>query len=291
MIRRTHHIHCSGTHFTRVGFSRTAKVVILVLHGFFVAYFSSAYGAENILSGLADQRNIVFNRLGTEDGLSQTSITAITQDGNGFMWIGTSEGLNRFDGYNFETFFHLDDQAKSISDATIWDILSDSDGQLWVATEFGLNRFNESDLSFTRYFPGDALHPGDLGNKIFTLFEDSKKQFWIGTGVGLILMDKEGGFTSYDYQLDEGSNIQPGGVRSIFEDSKGNIWVGTEKDGVFLINENNRKLEPVDNVELRKRYVRDILEDNSGKIWISTFNQGIQILGIPFCSMIKNWST
>jgi len=287
VICDTLQFHCSG-----MMMSRAVKFLFLILNGFFIAHFPSVYAAGIHPGGLADQRNIVFNRFGTEDGLSQTSVTAITQDSNGFIWIGTSEGLNRFDGYNFETFFHLDDQAKSISDATIWDILSDSNDQLWVATEFGLNRFNESDLSFTRYFPGDELHPGDLGNKIFTLFEDSKNQFWIGTGVGLILMGKDGRFTAYDYasfdnesiysELSdnggrEGNSIQPGGVRSIFEDSKGNIWVGTEKDGIFLINEETRKLVPADNAVLRRQYVRDILEDDSGKIWISTFNRGIQV--------------
>jgi PAS domain S-box-containing protein len=236
--------------------------------------YGVAYGEGFVLSGLADQRNIVFNRLGTEDGLSQTSITAITQDGDGFIWVGTSEGLNRFDGYNFETFFHFEDQVDSISDATIWDILSDSSGDIWIATEYGLNKFNETNKTFSHFFLSSESSRGGEGNKVFTLFEDSKNRLWIGTGVGLTLRTQKGLFT--DYRIENGHE-KTRSVRSIFEDTKGNIWVGTQEDGLYRINETSHQLEPVRNALLRDLYVRDILEDDDGKIWISTFSTGIHI--------------
>jgi PAS domain S-box-containing protein len=269
-VRRfTTNIYYSGLKILRV-------VNVIFLQGLVLLCLvpSLVMGDEFAASGLADQRNIVFNRLGTEDGLSQTSITAITQDSDGFIWIGTSEGLNRFDGYNFETFFHLDDQDDSISDATIWDILCDFNGDVWIATEYGLNRFNQTSKTFSHFFLNSESNRGGEGNKIFTLLEDSENRLWIGTGVGLTLRTQAGLFI--DFRI-ENVNQGPGGVRSIFEDTNGNIWVGTEKDGLYRVNETSHQLEPVRNDGLRDLYVRDILEDDEGKIWISTFSSGIRI--------------
>ena len=91
---------------------------------------------------LADHRNLIFDRLGTQAGLSQAAVSAITQDQDGFIWVGSQEGLNRFDGYHFETYYHRPADPASLSHDSIWDLLSDTQGNLWVGTDAGLNRYN-----------------------------------------------------------------------------------------------------------------------------------------------------
>jgi|TARA_B100002003_G_scaffold251790_1_gene297578 ligand-binding sensor domain-containing protein len=113
---------------------------------------------DGYASDLADQRNVIFDHLDTRDGLSHTVVETLTQDQHGFIWIGTQEGLNRYDGYGFETFHHLTGDPKSLSHDFVWDLLEDSNGDLWVATDEGLNRFNPRDGSFERIAHGVDSH-------------------------------------------------------------------------------------------------------------------------------------
>ena len=88
---------------------------------FCICLFTSGFSyAEN---RLAEQRNVIFDRMGTEDGLSQDGVYAITQDSQGYIWIGTEEGLNQYHGYGFETYYHLEEDAASLSHDNIWTLL------------------------------------------------------------------------------------------------------------------------------------------------------------------------
>ncbi len=82
---------------------------------------------------LSDRRNLIFDRLGSEDGLSRAGITAIEQDDIGFIWVGTQEGLYRYDGHSFKTYYHVEDDPDSLSHDTIWSIMPDENGSIWVA--------------------------------------------------------------------------------------------------------------------------------------------------------------
>ena len=176
---------------------------------------------------LADQRNVIFDRLGTADGLSQAVVTAITQDTNGFVWIGTQEGLNRFDGYHFETFLHSENVAGTISHHFIRSLLSDSKGILWVGTDSGLNRYNEVDKTFDVFYLNSESHTGGLENAVYSLVEDSKQRMWIGTEIGLTVRSPSGLFTHYHYNDKDPDSIGPGSVRAIYEDEEKSLWVGT----------------------------------------------------------------
>src|SRR6478735_6592141 len=86
--------------------------------------------------------NIPFVRLSLEDGLSQARVGAIVQDSEGFIWLGTQEGLNRYDGYTFQVFLHDPEKPRSLSHNSVQCLLVDRQQRLWVGTEGGgLNRF------------------------------------------------------------------------------------------------------------------------------------------------------
>lgn len=223
---------------------------------------------------LADQRNVIFDRLTTGDGLSHAAVTAITQDQYGYIWIGTQEGLNRFDGYKFETFYHLDDEEGSISHHSVWTILSDSNGDLWIGTDAGLNRFNDADKSFETFFLNEA--PAGRKNSVYTLLEDASGTLWIGTSSGLSARHPDGRFQHY-HQSSGDKGLGRRSVRRVFEDSRGILWVGTEDDGLYRFNRDVDEFVQVTDIELLDNYVRDVMEDSAGNLWVSTTNGGITL--------------
>src|SRR5262249_39760605 len=92
-----------------------------------------------------------FSHLTSDDGLAQNGIETILQDSQGFMWIGTSSGLSRYDGYHFKNYQH-DDTANSLSANWVRDLIEGQDGMIWIATETGgINKFDPRTETFTRY--------------------------------------------------------------------------------------------------------------------------------------------
>src|SRR5258705_13783174 len=88
-----------------------------------------------------NSQNLRFDHIGTQDGLSQMNVTCIIQEGRGFIWVGTDDGLNRYDGYQFVTYRFDPKDSLSLSNNLIADIIQDREGNLWVATRNGLNKF------------------------------------------------------------------------------------------------------------------------------------------------------
>jgi hypothetical protein len=100
---------------------------------------------------VVDGKGIRFSRLSTDEGLSQTKVSQIVQDDQGFMWFSTQYGLNRYDGYNFKLFVHDPRNPNSLSGVYIRTLFKDRDGALWVGCDQFLNKFNRATETFTRY--------------------------------------------------------------------------------------------------------------------------------------------
>ncbi|MDG1441364.1 MAG: two-component regulator propeller domain-containing protein [Pseudomonadales bacterium] len=233
---------------------------------------------------LAEQRNIVFDRLGTEDGLSQASVTTITQDNQGFIWIGTQEGLNRFDGYSFKTFYHSTDDPKSLAHSNIGDILTDSAGVIWIGTDNGLNRYNELFGNFEKITIDDGSNKNAIAqNSVNVLYEDDQQQLWIGTDQGLLVRSPTGEINHYHHDAAAEHSLGQGAIRDIIQDSQGRLWIGTERGGLNLLeNEAGRFKRYVHDKQspnsISNNNVRAILEDQDGKIWVANFNGAISVL-------------
>jgi PAS domain S-box-containing protein len=223
---------------------------------------------------LTDQPNLIFDRLSTGAGLSNAGVRVITQDQHGFIWIGTQEGLNKYDGYTFETFFHEPENTDSLSHHSVWDILSRSDGSLWVATNHGLNRYDEASRTFETVWLGlNENKKSARHNRIKVLFEDSENRFWLGTELGLAQYLPGGDFVHYHHDASNPASVGAGPVRAIYEDSTGRLWVGSEQGGLNLF-------DPVDGSFTQfndDSSIRSIIEDADGKIWVATFNRGIRV--------------
>jgi len=131
-------------------------------------------------------QNLKFKRIGVEDGLSNSTIECIFQDHRGFIWFGSRDGLNKYDGNQLTVFKHTTNK-NTLSDNYIRCIFEDKNHVLWIGTSDGLNRFNAEKNNFTRYKTTDKN-----SNNIVTTVEELNDQLWIGTyGGGLNRLDKD----------------------------------------------------------------------------------------------------
>ena len=151
-----------------------------------------------------------FEHLSLEDGLSQNAVLSMLQDRQGFLWFGTQDGLNRYDGYNFTVFKTDPENPSSISLASILDIEEDPDGLLWLGTwGGGLNRFDPATGKAVR-FQNDPSAADSLGNDVVaSVFGDSQGRLWIGTmGGGLNRLDRQTGrFVRYVHDSADPNSI------------------------------------------------------------------------------------
>ena len=143
-----------------------------------------------------------FTRLTAADGLSQSSVLSILQDHEGFMWFGTQNGVNHFDGYTFTHYRYDPDDSTSLSYDWTRFLAEDHDGALWVGTADGLDRFDRSSHSFTRYHH-DPTDPASLKrDNIAGVYVDQQGTLWVTAG-GFLNRFNPGSETFTHYDLDE----------------------------------------------------------------------------------------
>ncbi|MCF0072983.1 ATP-binding protein [Dyadobacter sp. CY261] len=236
------------------------------------------------IGGASGQR-LVFNKLNAEHGLSQNSVLAIVQDHRGYMWLGTSYGLNRFDGKNFKIYKNDPAMPGSLSGNYILSALSDSKHTLWFGTSYGLNRYVPETDSFVSVLAGNPDEAGTLGsNTINCLFEDSRGIVWVGTNRGLHqLIDREHHrFKRYV------ANTQPGlsgdDIRSVYEDSQHRLWIATAT-GLTQMDFQGKsirfkafKSDPGKPGALSDDFVTTVAEDKQQHIWVGTKHGGLNLL-------------
>jgi PAS domain S-box-containing protein len=243
---------------------------------------------------------------GPEDGLPQNTIGAIIQTGDGYLWIGTLEGLARFDGVRFEVYNKRnvkqlsnnwvralceDDKGNlwigtnggglvclengtftayttddGLADDHVWSIYQDREKNLWVGTEKGLNRIIGGRISTC------TTEPGLSGYIIRAVYEDRKGGLWIGShGGGLFHREKEK-FTIYT----KAQGLSNDQVNAVHEDRQGNIWIGTNGGGLYCLENGEPPFHVYTGKDgLANDGVRAIHEDRDGNLWIATFGGGL----------------
>ena len=231
-----------------------------------------------IPSLLPAQPEIMFERLSIEDGLSQSVVTSILQDKAGFIWIGTMDGLNRFDGYEFLIFRNDPEDTGSLTDNFIITLFSDSRGHLWIGTGKGLNRYNPRTGRFDRYL-SDPNDPSSLSdNMIQAICEDRDGHLWIGTRSGLNRLDPASGkIIRYLNHSADPANLSDNYVGAVLEDREGRLWIGTANGGLNLFNRNtgifSRFLNNPENpLSIASNEITALFEDKKGNVWVGTAN-------------------
>ena len=222
-----------------------------------------------------------FEHVTTDDGLSHNTVFTALQDKNGFLWFGTSSGLNRYDGYSFRIFNFNPEDSNSLSSNYVRSLIEDSNGNLWIGTDKGLNRFNTKTGNFTTflYDPDDSSSISH--NHIRALIEDQNGNIWIGTDGGganrIMASEKLKDDITFERFI-FGTN-KNNHVYTLYEEAKkNNIWMGTESNLILYhkfsgTNEYNFYHFPLVNSE--NNSIRYITEGKNNSLIISTFDKGV----------------
>lgn len=175
-----------------------------------------------------------FENISIEKGLSSRTVFSITQDHTGYLWIGTIDGLNRFDGYNFKIFKNDPLQKSSLSNSTVNCCYRTADDVLWFGTDKGLNRYNPANETFSTPAPKNDTNGILTTQRIRVLYEDNEKNLWVGTQNGLFKYDRRKDLIEPYLFQHANKNGHLNIIRSLYEDKDGVMWVGTF-DGLFRL--------------------------------------------------------
>lgn len=227
----------------------------------------------------AQKGNLTFSHLTPEDGLSKSNVTTILQDSKDFMWFGTSNGLNRYNGYEFTVYQYNPGNPRSLSHNYISSLYEDSEGRLWVGTSDGLNRYDWSTDSFQTY-KHDKNNPGSISdNQIETIFEDSRGRLWVGTrNGGLNLFEREQEeFKHFIADRQNPGSLSSDFIQEIFEDSEGNLWIGHWSGAIDILRKQQNKFEhlTIGGEGLTDASITDIVESGNELLWIGTHGDGL----------------
>lgn len=233
---------------------------------------------------LAQSDNFIFDNLNTEVGLASKNIGAICQDQQGFIWLGSSDGLSRYDGFDCKIFTHEPGVGNSLSDQNVNCIWSDHEGDLWIGTMNGLNLYNPEDQSFVNFSHNEKDGHSISDNKIWCIAEDKNDVLWIGTSNGIDKIvktkDKNGRKISFDqYEVITQSGISSKFIFSVCFDLSNHGWIGTD-NGLYCFNANDSgdiifqvfKHNPEDKASISSDYIWKTTCDRNDNIWI---------LGVP----------
>lgn len=223
--------------------------------------------------------NFRFQHITSEQGLSQNTIVCIIKDSRGFMWFGTWNGLNRYDGYNFLV-IKSENQQRGLSNNFIYSICEDKEGNIWVGTKSGLNKINHETNEIVNFYADNNEKNSISDNFINTLFCDLEGDIWAGTagnGLDRIRFDKKTKkyiIDHYRFDISDPASLPGNEVNAILQDKNGFLWVGTnsglgrldKRTGKFTSFRNNL----ADRNSLSSNIILSIFEDRTGIIWIGT---------------------
>ena len=216
-----------------------------------------------------------FTHLSTSEGLSQSSAIAIQQDQLGQIWIGTRDGLNKYDGSKFTVYRNEIDNPHSLSNNDILAIEEDSDGFIWIGTYNGLNRYNPKTNTFTRYFHEDN-NESLSNNTIWTIKELSNKEIWIGTSNGLSVYNKETETFKNSIKTNSKTSIIGNHIFSIIETTTNNkVFIGTTTGLSKYIGKQNGKLQFKTISNSENLYIQDLIESKSKTLLIATKSKSV----------------
>ncbi|MEM8567394.1 MAG: two-component regulator propeller domain-containing protein [Bacteroidota bacterium] len=255
-------------------------------------FFGSLLVSITINSLLAQSPDLKFDHLSSIPELANRSVTAVTQDNKGFIWLGTPDGLLRYDGFSVRIYKSDANNKNSLSDNNIQALTVDATGNLWIGTQSGgLNQFILDQELFIHHMHNPEDNASISGNGIWSLLVDSKGNLWAGSwSNGLNKLDPD---TDKFERFSEGSNDP---VLSIFEDNNGYIWYsssGLNRLDVMSGTIQNYTNTSSDSTSLSSNNIRDIVQDKNGSIWIATDNAGLNRLnndGSTFTRFYKSVS-
>jgi signal transduction histidine kinase/ligand-binding sensor domain-containing protein/CheY-like chemotaxis protein len=213
-----------------------------------------------------------------DNGLSNYKVNAVCKDNYGFMWFGTNEGLNRYDGHNFKVFKNDVKNSSSISNNLVRKIITLQSSQLCIATDMGVDLYNEKLENFTHIL---YLQKGKYFSDLtWTIFEGKDRTIWIGSTRGLFFKKENEAFAR-DFS-ETNSWFKNYEVTEVFEDKDLNLWIGTREYGIFVYNQVTKKYhhfinQPQNSKSLNQNWIEAIYQDSFNDIWVGTNDNGLNL--------------
>jgi signal transduction histidine kinase/ligand-binding sensor domain-containing protein/DNA-binding response OmpR family regulator len=227
----------------------------------------------------AQEPKLRFTHVSSEQGLSNSTIEAINQDNKGFIWIGTRDGLDRYDGHEMLVYRNDPGDSGSISDGYIRCIYEDRAHQLWIGTVNGLNRLDRGNGRFVRWKHRDSDAASLSHSGITDLLEDRKGRFWVATYGGLNLLDRETGRCRHFKMGGGAGSLRDDRINCLLEDKTGQIWVGTQS-GLDVFDPELEVFKAVGNPATTNSSGNTIIalrQDRQGNIWLGTEDDGLYL--------------
>ncbi len=233
----------------------------------------------------ADKFKVYSNEQENPNSLSNNCLTAIFEDKNGGLWIGTGNGLNRYSGKTekFERYLYRSAISKKVKKNNITVIGEDSYGYLWIGTSRGvIYKFDKKTERFTEY-KNEPKNPNSFGGgSIRAIHEDKRGSLWISSfGGGLYRYNRNSDdFHIYKNEPGNPNSLSINDLTLIYEDKYENLWFGTEGGGLNRYNRDTDDFtvyrnDPGKPNSFSGTFVKSICEDNSGSLWIGTYDSGL----------------
>lgn len=233
-----------------------------------------------------------FDHLSVTNGLSQSTVLSICKDSRGYLWFGTRDCLNRYDGRGVKIYRNDPDDSSTISSEDyIYALLEDKKQNLWIGTQNGLNRYIPEKDAFER-IPYQPKNPNSISDKIvLSIMADRTGRVWFGTNNGLSMLEHPGSRKFKKFFQKDG--LAGNAIYTVFEDHKGDIWVGTTEGLTRMHLENGKYTFTTfrnnigDQKSISGNFIRTIAEDQQGRIWIGTDADGLNLFAPETASFVR----
>lgn len=227
--------------------------------------------------------NFTYKKLTTKDGLSSSTVNTIIQDKYGFIWMGTLNGLNKYDGYNFKKFKYKQENSNSLSGNRVYSLLYENKkNDLWIGLfDGGLDKININTLNIKRFNLSLKKNKVDE-NHIRNIFKDSKAYIWISTnGEGLIKFNTKTQKSKHYMHNDTDKNtINSNYIRMVYEDSKHNLWIATKGSGILSRYDYKKDKFINYNVKIEGKNIEWITGNSNNKLFVGTRDGALNIIDL-----------
>lgn len=221
-------------------------------------------------------QRIVFKQLQVGDLLPVNEVNCMFQDQKGFIWLGTRNGLYRYDGYRVKQYRNTPDQPHILVSNDVHTLNQDGEGRLWVGTQKGISILDlqtgqDKSLHFSDFYNSDIIN-----HILFTRSGD----LWIGSEGGLYgqCVGRDSSLTLYCDKRKK-AKIPHSSVTALIEDSKGYVWIGTWDKGLFRYNPRDGQFYEIPRNELNS--TQALFEDSKGRLWVGTRGKGLYCISNP----------
>lgn len=257
---------------TRMKYLDKALVMVLLVGSIILPSYGYAFSYKYSFERAIEQKK------------SETSVFSIVQDGFGFLWFATRDGLWKYDGYTTREYRYNAADTASIGSSHIRSLLVDHNGQLWVGTiGGGLNKYNVESDSFIRYVYNPENFNSLSHNDVLGVYQDRRGDIWVCTEDGLNkYRPSTNDFKRFYFEEKPQTRQLNRAFLSVLEDSKNNFWVGGYFRGLFLFDRDTEVYQHVDLPDIinlpeqfSNFYIWNLFEDNKKRIWVSTRGQGL----------------